>query len=98
MRAFVVTSYSYVRDVTPADTPDADSTIAGARYLQNLGDPGIITVTQAVTYDNHPGIAPTALTTGRCYLATGESIEVGASWRNVNSTDTAAGVDLVAFF
>lgn len=98
MRAFQVTSYSYVRDVTPADTPDADSKIAGARYIQNLGDPGIVTVTQAVTYDNHPGIAPTALTTGRFYLATGESIEVGASWRNVNSTGTVAGADLVAFY
>lgn len=82
--------FTYGRDLTPNDTPDADSRLDGASFIHCAGTAGTVTVTQAVVADGRAGMAPTALTTYTFYMAQGDVMAVGASWRNVNDTDTTA--------
>lgn len=82
--------FTYARALTPNDTPGANSLLNRASFIMCNTAAGNVTVTQSVTSDDHPGAAPTALTTFTFYMAVGDIMAVGASWRNVNSTGTTA--------
>lgn len=91
MRVYAVPiQYSHGRALTPNDVPDDNSKLRGASFIHCKTGAGLVTVTQAVTADGQAGIAPTALTTYQFYIGLGDYVAVGASWRNVNATGTAA--------
>jgi hypothetical protein len=85
-------SYTYLRALTPNDTPGAASLLEGAKYLHNAGVAGTVTVTQnqASSADGAAGVAPSDATVV-VYIGQGDWVEVGAAWRNVNATGTSAG-------